>query len=191
MCPTLCNPMDCSLPGSSVHGISQARILSGFPFPSPGDLTDPGVELTSLVSHALAGGFFTTAPPEKHPEIWYIYLSPFSKGLSQFSMLCHSIPEFSWDRYQTTYPNKVVGYLHHDACMLSCFSPVWLFVTLWTIACQASLSTEFFRQEYRSGLPCLPPGDLPDAGSNLSLMSPVGSLPLAPPMNQQHSWEAS
>ena len=27
LCPTLCNPMDCSLPGSSVHGIFQARIL--------------------------------------------------------------------------------------------------------------------------------------------------------------------
>ena len=34
-CPTLCNPMDCSLPGSSVHGISQARILEWLPFPSP------------------------------------------------------------------------------------------------------------------------------------------------------------
>ena len=34
-CPTLCKPMDCSLPGSSVHGISQARILEWLPFPSP------------------------------------------------------------------------------------------------------------------------------------------------------------
>ena len=36
-CPTLCNLMVCSLPGSSVHGILQARILEWFPFPSPGD----------------------------------------------------------------------------------------------------------------------------------------------------------
>ena len=43
-CPTLCHPMDCSPPGSSVHGISQARILSGLPFPSPGNLTDSGIE---------------------------------------------------------------------------------------------------------------------------------------------------
>ena len=34
-CRTLCEPMDCSLPGSSVHGIFQARILSGLPLPSP------------------------------------------------------------------------------------------------------------------------------------------------------------
>ena len=43
-CPTLCNPMDCSLSGSSVHGIFQARDWSGLPFPSPGDLPDPGIE---------------------------------------------------------------------------------------------------------------------------------------------------
>ena len=36
--------MDCSLPGSSVHGILQARILSRLSFPSPGDLPDPGIE---------------------------------------------------------------------------------------------------------------------------------------------------
>ena len=40
--------MDCSPPGSSVHGISQARILSGLPFPSPEDLLDPGIEPKSL-----------------------------------------------------------------------------------------------------------------------------------------------
>ena len=59
-CPTLCNPMDCSLPGSSVHGILQAIILSGMPFLSPGDLPNPGIE---PMSPALAGGFFTTATP--------------------------------------------------------------------------------------------------------------------------------
>ena len=37
-------------------------------------------------------------------------------------------------------------------------------VTLWTVVCQAALSLEFSRQEYWSGLPCFPPGDLPDSG---------------------------
>ena len=37
-CPTLCDPMDCRLPGSSVHGILQARVLAGLPFPSLRDL---------------------------------------------------------------------------------------------------------------------------------------------------------
>ena len=44
LCPTLCSPMDCSLPGSSVHGILQVRMLEWLPFPPPGDLTDPGTE---------------------------------------------------------------------------------------------------------------------------------------------------
>ena len=43
-------------------------------------------------------------------------------------------------------------------------SPVWLFETPWTIACQAPLSLEFSRQEYWSGLPCPSPGVLPHLG---------------------------
>ena len=43
-----CNPMDCSLLGSSVHGISQARIPEWLPFPSPGDLPNPGIKIESL-----------------------------------------------------------------------------------------------------------------------------------------------
>ena len=43
-CPTLCDPMDCSLPGSSVHGIFQQQYWSALPFPSPGDLPEPGIE---------------------------------------------------------------------------------------------------------------------------------------------------
>ena len=51
-----------------------------------------------------------------------------------------------------------------DICMwvLSCFSHLWLFATLWTAAHQAPLSMGFSRQEYWSGLPYPPPGDLPD-----------------------------
>ena len=58
LCLTLFNLMDCRPPGSSVHGISQAKILDRV-FPSPGDLPDPGIEPTSP---ALAGRFFTTKP---------------------------------------------------------------------------------------------------------------------------------
>ena len=49
-------------------------------------------------------------------------------------------------------------------CVLSCFSHVQLFATLWTIARQVPLSMGFSRQEYWSGLPCPPPGDLPNPG---------------------------
>ena len=51
---------------------------------------------------------------------------------------------------------------------------VQLFVTLWTVAHQAPVSSEFSRQEYWSGLPCPPPGDLPDPGiEHTSLASPA------------------
>ena len=42
-----CDPIDCSLPGSSVHGILQARIMEWVAISSPGDLPDPGIELRS------------------------------------------------------------------------------------------------------------------------------------------------
>ena len=51
-CLTLGNPVDCSPPGSSVHGILQARILEGLPFPSPGDLPDPEIKPGSPALHA-------------------------------------------------------------------------------------------------------------------------------------------
>ena len=53
--------MHCSLPGSSVHGILQARILERVAGPPPGDLPDPGIEPASLTSLGLTGGFFTTS----------------------------------------------------------------------------------------------------------------------------------
>ena len=60
------------------------------------------------------------------------------------------------------------------ACMLNRFTRVWLFVTLWTVAHQASLSLGFPRQEYQSGLPCRPVGDLPNPGIKpTSLTSPA------------------
>ena len=46
-CPSLCNPMDYSLPGSSVHGILQARILESVAILSPGDHPNPGTESRS------------------------------------------------------------------------------------------------------------------------------------------------
>ena len=49
--------------------------------------------------------------------------------------------------------------------MLSSFSRVWLFLTLWTVARQAPLSMGISRQEYWSGLPFPPPRDLPDPGT--------------------------
>ena len=69
--------------------------------------------------------------------------------------------------------------------MLSRFSRVQLFATLWTVACQAPLSMGFYRQEYWSGLPCSSLADLPDPGvepTSLCLLHwQACSLPLVPP----------
>ena len=76
-------------------------------------------------------------------------------------------------------------YQYPCVCVLSHFSHVQLFVTLRTIACQAPLSMGFSRQKYWNGLPCPPPGYLPNPGSDLRLLHllhwQAGSLPLVPP----------
>ena len=59
LCTILCNPIDCSLPGSSAHGIFQARTQELVAISSSRDLPDPGIEPASLSSPALASGFFT------------------------------------------------------------------------------------------------------------------------------------
>ena len=66
-CPTLCYSVNYTPPGSSVHCISQARILEWVAISSSRDLPDPGIK---TVSPALAGRFFTTEPPGKS----YIYM---------------------------------------------------------------------------------------------------------------------
>ena len=72
-------------------------------------------------------------------------------------------------------PSYFLGlFIYKRACMLRRFSCVWLFVTLWTVAQQTPLSMGFSRQEYWSGLPRPPPGDLPNPGIEpMSLMSPA------------------
>ena len=60
-CPTLCDPMDCKLPGSSVDGIFQATILEWVAFPPPGDLAHPGIELGSSALQ-------TNSSPLSHQE---------------------------------------------------------------------------------------------------------------------------
>ena len=63
--------MDYSLPGSSVHGISQARYWSGKPFPSPGDLPDPGSEpVAPVTSPALQADSLTPEPLGKPSDIY-------------------------------------------------------------------------------------------------------------------------
>ena len=59
---SFCDPVDFSPPGFSIHGISQAKILKWLPFPSPGDLRNPGIELGSP---ALQADSLPSEPPGK------------------------------------------------------------------------------------------------------------------------------
>ena len=104
-------------------------------------------------------------------------MSIFSSNLSSLNI---TLPvSFSLKAVQEYYLS-----LGDGVYVLSRFSHVLLFVTLWTVARQAPLSMGFSRQESWSGLTCPPPGDLPDPGVKLtSLMSSVlegSSLPLMP-----------
>ena len=118
-CLTLCDPMDCSLPGSSIRGIFQARILEWVAISFSRRSSWPRDWIH--VSHIVGGRFTVWATREVLFKVW---VSEWVKLLSR----------------------------------------VWLFVTSWTVAHQASQSMEFSRQEYWSGLPFPSPGDLPDPG---------------------------
>ena len=82
------DPIDCNLPGSSVHGILQARILEWVAIPSPGDLPDPGIEPRSP---ALRVDSLLTEPQGKHflDRIFYFYYFLFFKWLIQLWIWLH------------------------------------------------------------------------------------------------------
>ena len=72
-CQTLCNPMDCSLPGSLSMGFPRQEYWSGLPFPPPGDLPDPRIK---SVFPALAGRMFTPEPLEQVVDKGLVSLFP-------------------------------------------------------------------------------------------------------------------
>ena len=149
-CPTLCDPMDCSLPGSSVHGIFQVWILEwGLPLPSPG------------VGVAIA---FSRGSCRPRDRTWVSRIVG-----RRFTVWATRDDLPSWPIFK---------------CMCVCvcthmckLSPVWLFVTPWTVAHQVPLPMEFPRQEYWSGLPYPSPGGLPNPG--IKPMSPLSPELLA------------
>ena len=91
---TLCSPMDCSPPGSSVHGILQARThRSGLLCPPPGHLPNAGIKPESLASPTLAGGFFTIS------TTWEAHVTADSSSIqAQISRVCffHFLVRILW-----------------------------------------------------------------------------------------------
>ena len=65
LCPILCDSMDCSLPGSTVHRIFQLRIVKQTAFSSARDVPNPGIKYVSPALPTLADRCFTSVPPRK------------------------------------------------------------------------------------------------------------------------------
>ena len=98
--PTLCYPMDCNPPGSSVHGIFQAESWSGLPFPPPRDLPNPGIkpafpalQANSLLLNHQGRPFYTVVIAKACPLqlplffffffFWVMFLFILSRNLNQ------------------------------------------------------------------------------------------------------------
>ena len=93
-CLTLCYPIDCSLPGSSVHGILWTRILEWFPRPPPADLPNPGIEPRSPALQADSTVWVTR---EAHIQSMYIYSQ--SYGFSSGHVWMRELDcEESWEQ---------------------------------------------------------------------------------------------
>jgi len=97
--------------------------------------------------------------------------SVFSVSWTSNILVCTCLKQ--WQRRGKASVNLPVAILPHSG-----FSELparvlwlWLFATPWTVALQAPLSVGFSRQEYWSGLPCPPPGDLPHQGLNRCLLT--------------------
>ena len=155
-------------------GFSRQEYWSVLPFPSPGDLPDPGIKLTSL---ALANRFFTTEPPgkpfdkvyfpTKHVALEDTHSAPDRNKDSSLAIYCKPYyPCWSVGRYRSS-ANHLQILNSSNRCVLSRFSYVWLCVILWTVDCQAPLSMGSSRQEYWSEFPFPSPGDISDTGIKL------------------------
>ena len=90
LCPTPCTPIDCSLPGYSVHGILQATILERVAMPPPRGCLWPKdrTHILSLESPALAEGFFTTSVTWE-AQCWRMEISSENKKMMYLSQLAN------------------------------------------------------------------------------------------------------
>ena len=108
LCPALCNPMNCSPPGSSVRGILWARMLEWVAMLSSRGIFQHRDRTESLVSPALAGGFFTTSATwEAHSHLV-------------------SLAQLFWSKFSLSFPTLWSTPRWHVACVWRCMN-----VTSW------------------------------------------------------------
>ena len=115
LCPTPSDLTDWSPPGSSVHGISQARILQWVAISFSRDLPDSGIEPATPACPALAGGFFTPEPPGKPSH----YTNDLNNKLSANRWLLVYRPELFQRQWQPT-PVLLPGKSHGWRGLVGC-----------------------------------------------------------------------
>ena len=153
-CLTLWDPTICSLPGSSVLGILQARKLERVAVCFSRGSSQPRDQ--TQVSR-IAGSFFTSEPPGKPKNI----------GVGSLSLL-QQIFLTQESNQGLLHCRRILNHLSYQGGgggggLVAKSCPT--LVTPWTIACQPPLSMAFSRQEYWSGLPFLSPENLPNPGT--------------------------
>ena len=146
-CPTLCDPMECSLPGPSVHRIFQARIPERVAIPPPRDLPGPGIEPPSIAFPALAGRFFTTVPPGKpiHFYKWFsMMLLSLSRNRPKTGKIYGERASQAWPRpkvlvRETPFSKREMPFvprasnreLHREEIKLASFAVAWIKSPSW------------------------------------------------------------
>ena len=107
----------------------------------------------------------TFSSTNKQSKIAYVHLVVFFFLVLSCSFIWNMFLYYFILFNRDQYPFHFIGKHFNKSCVcVQLLSHVWLFVTLWTIAHQASLSRGFSQQDYWSGLPFPPPGDLPNPG---------------------------
>ena len=155
----LCDPVDCSSPGSSVHGILQATVLKWFAMTSSRRSSWPRNQTCISCNPCIAGGLSTAEPPGK-PSFQFC-----------FKNVCGCVKK---------YTKNLTVLMSRSVLSCSVMSD-----SLWShglYPARLPCPWGFSRQEYWSGLPCPPPGNLPNPG--IQPRSPAlqaDSLPSEPP----------
>ena len=121
--PALGNPTNCSMPGSSVHGIPQARVLEWVAMPSSRDLPNLGIEPTSHISCIARWILYPLAPPGKHCFLGLLkFMSIESEILSNHLSLCCYLlllPSTFWQTYNFKLPLHI---LQKSCTINGCFN---------------------------------------------------------------------
>ena len=151
-------PWTVAYQASPSMGFFRQEYWNGLPFPSLGDLPDPGIEPGSPVFQADA---LTSEPPGKAQECSNYRTIELISHASKFGKLSSAHKtgkgQFSFQSQRKAMPKNV-------QVKVKLLSRLQLFATPWTVDYQARPSMGFSRQEYWSGLPFPSPGDLPDPG---------------------------